>query len=188
MSNSLKLTLQSIKHILSRKAEFPNWNENDPKSPSHIRGRFGGYMKLTEKVVLGETTFTTAEENGIFVAEVACSHDFSVFPNILVFNGVEYDVPDSFMTSGMIGTFGEYGPDYPFFIGFISGGFLVLTPNASTNTFSFLYRGEEPVVIDKKFLPPVLPTVTTADNGKFLRVSDGVWVAESIPNAEEASF
>ena len=34
-----------------------------------------------------------------------------------------------------------------------------------------------------------LPTVTDADAGKFLRVSaDGKWVAESIANAEEASF
>ena len=34
----------------------------------------------------------------------------------------------------------------------------------------------------------VLPKVTTADNGKVLRVVDGVWAAVSIPNAEEASF
>ena len=34
-----------------------------------------------------------------------------------------------------------------------------------------------------------LPTVTSEDAGKFLRVSSaGTWVAESIPNAEEASF
>jgi hypothetical protein len=30
--------------------------------------------------------------------------------------------------------------------------------------------------------------VTTADNGKFLRVVNGVWAASSIPNAEEATF
>jgi hypothetical protein len=30
--------------------------------------------------------------------------------------------------------------------------------------------------------------VTTADNGKFLRVVNGAWVASSIPNAEEGKF
>ena len=33
-----------------------------------------------------------------------------------------------------------------------------------------------------------LPDVTTADNGKFLRVVEGQWAASTVPNAEEASF
>lgn len=33
-----------------------------------------------------------------------------------------------------------------------------------------------------------LPAVTEADNGKFLRVAGGVWAAEAVPSAEEASF
>ena len=33
-----------------------------------------------------------------------------------------------------------------------------------------------------------IPNVTASDNGKFLRVVDGAWVAASVPNAEEASF
>lgn len=33
-----------------------------------------------------------------------------------------------------------------------------------------------------------LPDVTTADNGKFLRVVEGQWAAATVPNAEEASF
>ena len=33
-----------------------------------------------------------------------------------------------------------------------------------------------------------VPTVTSADNGKFLRVVNGVWAAASIPSAEEATF
>lgn len=36
---------------------------------------------------------------------------------------------------------------------------------------------------------PIIPSVTTADSGKFLRVnSSGNWAAQAVPNAEEASF
>lgn len=38
-------------------------------------------------------------------------------------------------------------------------------------------------------LSDALPSVSASDAGKFLRVSaDGAWAAESIPNAEEATF
>lgn len=33
-----------------------------------------------------------------------------------------------------------------------------------------------------------LPVVTTADNGKFLRVVGGAWGVETVPSAESASF
>ena len=33
-----------------------------------------------------------------------------------------------------------------------------------------------------------VPTVTTANNGQFLRVVNGTWAAATVPNAEEASF
>lgn len=33
-----------------------------------------------------------------------------------------------------------------------------------------------------------LPAVTAEDNGKFARVVDGAWAAETVPTAEEASF
>lgn len=35
---------------------------------------------------------------------------------------------------------------------------------------------------------PVLPLVTTSDDGKFMRVVDGQWAAAAVPNAEEANF
>lgn len=33
-----------------------------------------------------------------------------------------------------------------------------------------------------------VPIVTTADNGKFLRVVDGTWVADTIPSASGVNF
>lgn len=33
-----------------------------------------------------------------------------------------------------------------------------------------------------------VPTVTTDNNGQFLRVVNGVWAASTVPSAEEASF
>ena len=33
-----------------------------------------------------------------------------------------------------------------------------------------------------------LPTVTTADNGKFLRVVNGVWAADTVPSAGGVAF
>lgn len=57
------------------------------------------------------------------------------------------------------------------------------------------YTGFTTEKIASKYLPEDigggngLPEVTTADAGKFMRVSsDGKWAAEMIPNAEEATF
>ena len=41
---------------------------------------------------------------------------------------------------------------------------------------------------NNKDLAKELPTVTTADNGKFLRVVSGAWAAAEIPNANGGSF
>ena len=37
-------------------------------------------------------------------------------------------------------------------------------------------------------IPDELPTVTAADNGKFLRVVSGAWAAATVPSAESNSF
>lgn len=36
--------------------------------------------------------------------------------------------------------------------------------------------------------PQELPSVTTSDNGKFLRVVNGTWTAQSISSAEGVSY
>lgn len=37
-------------------------------------------------------------------------------------------------------------------------------------------------------VPEELPHVTASDDGKFLRVDSGVWVAQNVPAAETNSF
>ena len=59
---------------------------------------------------------------------------------------------------------------------------------------TYIYKKEQPVdkqtaqtTADKAL--SMLPTVTSSDSGKFLRVSStGKWVAEAIASAEGASF
>ena len=41
----------------------------------------------------------------------------------------------------------------------------------------------------KYVIPTELPSVTSVDEGKFLRVnSNGVWIADTVPSAENQSF
>lgn len=37
-------------------------------------------------------------------------------------------------------------------------------------------------------IPDELPSVSASDNGKFLRVVNGIWQASTVPSAEGASF
>lgn len=51
--------------------------------------------------------------------------------------------------------------------------------DVNANTLYMLTDSEEGAFV---------PTVTTDDNGKFLRVVDGAWTAATIPNAEDGEF
>ena len=68
--------------------------------------------------------------------------------------------------------------------------------NVTNYTYHTLDEGYIPTITADKLADGVLPsaskllpTVTTSDSGKFLRVSStGAWAAEAISSAEEASF
>lgn len=57
------------------------------------------------------------------------------------------------------------------------------------DTATFIYSTYYHLIsIDRDEKGSDLPTVTTTDNGKFLRVINGAWAAATVPNAETASF
>ena len=60
-------------------------------------------------------------------------------------------------------------------------------------TCVYVGEGEMPEGYNIQIIPSgevaeLLPGVTTADNGKFLRVVNGAWAAEALPNAEGGAF
>lgn len=61
----------------------------------------------------------------------------------------------------------------------------------ATETFATEIASEkltEAIAYTDAAIAEAIPEVSTSDNGKFLRVINGVWTASSIPNAEEATF
>ena len=59
---------------------------------------------------------------------------------------------------------------------------------AALGTKSSVGHNHDDNYYTKEEINSKIPSVTTQDNGKFLRVVNGKWVAASVPNAEEASF
>lgn len=66
--------------------------------------------------------------------------------------------------------------------------FKLLKPGKSEK-YTIEHQNQNMELIDAALQKSALPPVTSADAGKFLRVSDaGAWAAQKIPYAEEASF
>lgn len=153
-------------------------------------------IQHAEEVFLEETSFSGTQFSITgFTSEFVVGTTYKVTLNGKVYESEAYycDGSTAIGNSSLIGSYG--GDNNPFFIGAISSSntlFIYTQIPADSYTISITYGGgyEEIIhTIDEKYLPTPLPPVTTSDVGKFLRVSStGEWVAESISNAEEASF
>lgn len=153
-------------------------------------------IQHAEEVFLEETSFSGTQFSITgFTSEFVVGTTYKVTLNGKVYESEAYycDGSTAIGNSSLIGSYG--GDNNPFFIGATSSSntlFIYTQIHADSYTISITYGGgyEEIIhTIDEKYLPTLLPPVTTSDAGKFLRVSStGKWTAESIPNAEEASF
>lgn len=153
-------------------------------------------IQHAEEVFLEETSFSSTQFSVTgFTSEFVVGTTYKVTLNGKVYESKAYycDGSTAIGNSSLIGSSG--GDNNPFFIGATSSSntlFIYIQIHADSYTISITYGGgyEEIIhTIDEKYLPTLLPPVTSADAGKFLRVSSsGEWTAESIPNAEEASF
>lgn len=153
-------------------------------------------IQHAEEVFLEETSFSGIQFSITgFTSEFVVGTTYKVTLNGKVYESEAYycDGSTAIGNSSLIGSYG--GDNNPFFIGATSSSntlFIYTQIPADSYTISITYGGgyEEIIhTIDEKYLPTLLPPVTTSDVGKFLRVSStGEWVAESISNAEEASF
>lgn len=102
--------------------------------------------------------------------------------NLAVFSGIYYDVGSDVQFSvSLLYQLGEQGFQQYNFVTSSTATPLAPTEAGSVGTSTEYARGDHSH-------PKELPSVTTADNGKFLRVVSGAWAAVEIANANGGSF
>ena len=177
-----------------------DWNVADKNEAGYIANRpFGTVPSGT--VIVEETTFSFAANTlHLFPLPDIGPYDYKV-----EFDGVEY------FASGELREIDNV-PQYGFTVTSSEGvglftviknfegreGIDIIGATEGAHTFKITLANDAIYKIDPKYLPnnigggssgSALPDVTTADAGKFLRVTDeGLWAAVSIPNAEGVGF
>lgn len=113
---------------------------------------------------------------------------------IVTWNGTKYTCTatkyyNSFICIGNGDKLAENGGDTgePFAIASLDSGIAVFSfDNLTIVTVSIDHANIHKIPL--RYLPETLPTVTTEDNGAFLRVVDGNWAVTHIPNVEDGEF
>lgn len=202
-SYSVKLSFNGVvtKKIDAKYLYQPDWNITDKTNSGYILNKpFGTYAAGTvwfdgSLTLFGENT----DDKGNTIYGYAGLPNINIKPEdghtlYLTVNGTEY--------TGVV-TVDEYGygsvtytvDDKEFKISYEPEEDIIYVQTYISDlaTITLTLGNDEIQKIPEYYLPPIsassLPEVTTDDTGKFLRVSStGAWVAETVPNAEEASF
>ena len=163
----------------------PDWNQNDPTAADYIKNR----THYDEQTVIewdGDTTGLVGANGVLYkVSDVIPAKSDVLGGTITLSNGSAITItPDmTGMTDGDSFTIAEFAliiasagvfSDKGF--SFIETGIYFMS-GSNVHTSKLVYGSTK--TIDPKYLPSdaVLPSVTAADNGKVLKVVNGVWTA-----------
>lgn len=177
---------------------WSDWQEEDENSPAFIKNKpFGTDIILVKNIVVTGNYTERAVNNRVYNLWKNTRKSLEV-----IWNGVSYmcesrtvfayGMPVIYVGNLSVAQFEEVetpeDTGEPFFIGIApylpSLSVLLVASINSENTFSMIIPG----AIDKKYLPkdlPLLPTHTSDDEGKFLKIIDGSPAWCTIYNAEE---
>lgn len=163
--SGLKTLLEPLVHLINKKAERPDWNENDASSPSYITNR-PFYEENNVKEIVSKTTVLIDEDMGY--KELSPMEDSFVVGQIykVVLNNVEYEciawsIYDDCICIGNGNIYGGegLGNDEPFSCDSYSGGEVYLnTLIAGSYTISIYKKSSVIHKIDEKYLPDSLTT------------------------------
>ena len=163
----------------------PDWNQNDPTAADYIKNR----THYDEQTVIewdGDTTGLVGANGVLYkVSDVIPAKSDVLGGTITLSNGSAITItPDmTGMTDGDSFTIAEFALIIASAGVFSDKGFsftetgIYFMSGSNVHTSKLVYGSTK--TIDPKYLPSdaVLPSVTAADNGKVLKVVNGVWAA-----------
>ena len=164
----------------------PDWNQNDPTAADYIKNR----THYDEQTVIewdGDTTGKISVSNAFFRVSELTPTAANLLGGRLLWEREGFETTDCIIDTEMAAQSGDV-----VIIGGGELGIVALSAGATIGNFAFAEPGVYVTECDyfemsygvthnlpRKYLPPdaILPSVTASDNGKVLKVVNGVWTA-----------
>ena len=164
----------------------PDWNQNDPTAADYIKNR----THYDEQTVIewdGDTTGKISVSNAFFRVSELAPTAANLLGGRLLWEREGFETTDCIIDTEMAAQSGDV-----VIIGGGELGIVALSAGATIGNFAFAEPGVYVTECDyfemsygvthnlpRKYLPPdaILPSVTASDNGKVLKVVNGVWTA-----------
>ena len=166
--SGLKTLLEPLIHLIDKKAERPDWNENDPRSSSYIAGRTH-YKEVEEQTI--SASFTIADGQPVtdpFTISLVAGESYAIEWDGVKYNCVAYIAEGPNSPSIGNGTIANVsgGNGEPFFITAYGNQVMVFGENGD-HTFYYSALVEVVHKIDEKYLPHLIGADGSGVNGEI---------------------